>query len=311
MEKKLVITGLTGKKSGGAFLRLLSSHWDEISIRYPGGIRALVRTSSDPSEIRKLVPDTEICAGDFADPIFLDRTLDGADTLLHIAGINLSPALTESAARCGLRRLILVHTTGIYSKYKAAGAEYRKIDRQVEEICRQFHIVLTVLRPTMIYGNLSDNNICFFLRMVDKLPLMPVVRGARFDLQPVWYGDLADAYLAVLLNEEKTAGKCYDLSGGSPIQLRDLLSELGRQLGKKQVRYVNCPYPVAYGGAVCLYGLSLGRIDLREKIQRLCEPRAYSHEAAALDFGYAPKDFAEGVQDEVQEYLNRKRSAEA
>ena len=311
MEKTLVITGLSGRKSGGAFLRLLAGHREEIASRFPGGVRALLRQSSDPSQIRALLPEAELRAGDWDDPAFLDGALSGADTLLHIAGITLSLRLTEAAARCGLRRLILVHTTGIYSKYKSAGEEYRKIDRQVEEICRQFHIVLTILRPTMIYGNLEDRNISVFIKMVDKFPLMPVVRGARFALQPVYYGDLADAYLAVLLHEAKTAGKNYDLSGAEPIQLRELLSELGRQLGKKKVRFLSCPYPLAYGGAVCAYGLSLGKLDLREKVQRLCEPRAYPHDAAARDFGYDPLPFAEGVRAEVREYLKQKRSAES
>ena len=83
-------------------------------------------------------------------------------------------------------------------------------------------------------------------------------------------------------------------------------TEIGSQLGKKRVRFFSVPFGLAYAGALGLYGLSFGRKDLREKVQRLCEPRAYSHEAAARDFGYAPVEFAEGVRNEIRDYLAAK-----
>ena len=306
MGQILVVTGLTGKKSGGAFAECLRDHGPEIRARFPGGIRALVRPSSELTTLRAVLPEAEVRAGDFADTAFLAAAMEGADTLLHIAGIFLSLPLVRAAADAGLRRLILVHTTGVYSKYKQAGEEYRRIDRQIEEICRLHGILLTILRPTMIYGRLCDNNLVTFIKMVDKLPLMPVVNGARYALQPVWYGDLARAYYAVLIREDVTAGKHYILSGGQEIELREMLTEIGRQLGKRRVRFLSVPYPIAYAGAVLVFCLSLGRRDYREKVQRLCEPRVYSHAEASRDFGYDPLPFAAGIRPEIREYLDAK-----
>lgn len=306
MERVLAITGATGKKSGGAFIRQLAAHRDELAGLYAEPYRVLARPSSDTEELLRLLPDTDVRRGDFTDEAFLRDALTGVDTLVHIAGIKLSLPLVRAAAARGVRRLILVHTTGIYSKYKAAGEEYRQIDEEVYAICRQFSMLLTILRPTMIYGALTDHNVSTFIRMVDKYPLMPVVNGARYALQPVWCEDLAAAYLAVLTHEEATAGKDYDLSGGAPILLRDMLTEIGAQLGKKRVRFFSVPYGLAYAGALGIYGLTLGRKDLREKVQRLCEPRVYSHEAASRDFGYDPVEFPVGVRGEIQEYLAAK-----
>lgn len=126
--------------------------------------------------------------------------------------------------------------------------------------------------------------------MVDKFPLMPVVRGAKFELQPVHYADLGKAYFDVLMNEKATAGKNYDLSGGEVIQLRDMLSVIGVNLDKK-VRFISCPYWLAYSGAWIIYCLTLSKVDYRKRVQRLCEPRCYSHEAATTDFGYNPMTF--------------------
>ena len=109
----------------------------------------------------------------------------GADTLLHIVGIHTSRRVVALAIRAGIKRIIVVHTTGIYSKYKSAGAEYLKIDADITKMCADAGVALSILRPTMIYGGLDDENVEKFISMMDKLPIMPVVSGARFVLQPV------------------------------------------------------------------------------------------------------------------------------
>lgn len=230
--------------------------------------------------------------------------MKNVDTVVHIAGIRFSPKIAKAAVKNHVRRLILVHTTGIYSKYKAAGEEYRHIDDFVCKTCKKYNITLTILRPTMIYGNTADNNVVKFIKMVDKLPVMPVVNGARYKLQPVHYEDLADGYYKALVHEEATANKDYNLSGGAEIELREMLTVIGENLGKK-VKFIGCPFSIAYVGAWCLYLVSLTRKDYREKVQRLCEPRVFSYEDARRDFGYSPRTFQNGIVDEVKEYKRR------
>lgn len=300
MSKILAIIGATGKKSGGGTAQILSAHKDEVLEKFPGGVRALVRSTSDTSKLDKSDLEFEKQYGELTDKVFLEQAFKGVDTVLHIASISLTKYIVDAAVRCHVRRLICVHTTGIYSKYKKAGEEYRNIDAYAEQQCRKNGIGLTILRPTMIYGNVSDNNVVQFIKMVDRLPLMPVVNGARYDLQPVHYMDLSEAYYRVLMNEN-TVNHNYILSGGEPISLRDMLSEIGNCLGKK-VRFVSCPFFVAYAGAWVLYCVTLKKRDYREKVQRLCEPRVYPHDGASRDFGYAPRSFRVGIVNEVEEY---------
>lgn len=303
-ERLLTLTGVTGRKSGAVFAEYLAKNKEMYSNLF-GGIQIICRVSSDTDNVTQLLPEAGICRGSLENSEFLEQSLQGADTVVHIAGIQRSRQLVDAAIRQHVRRLILVHTTGIYSKYKEAGEEYRRIDAYVTEQCAAHSIVLTILRPTMIYGNRSDQNVIKFIRMVDKFPVMPIVNDARYALQPVHYKDLGKAYFDVLINEEATANKNYNLSGGEVIDLRDMLAVIGENLGKK-VNFASCPYCLAYPGAWFVYALTLGKMDFREKVQRLCEPRAYSHEAAARDFGYAPMTFREGIVDEVREYLARK-----
>lgn len=168
----------------------------------------------------------------------------------------LSSKLIDVCVINKVRIVILVHTTGVYSKYKAASYEYSLIDKYVTETCKNNNIILTILRPTMIYGNIYDNNVIKFIKMVDRLPIMPVVNKAMYKLQPVNYKDLGKAYYDVLMNEETTANKSFNLSGKEPIYLRDMLKEIGKNLNK-EVRFINCPYIIAYIGSWIIYLITL------------------------------------------------------
>ena len=306
MSRILVLTGVTGKKSGGVLTENIGKNIERINEMFPDGIRAVARASSNTTVLDRFIPNVKKCIGDLTDIAFLKEAFKDADTVIHVAGIHRSREVVEAAAYCNVRRLVLVHTTGIYSKYKEAGEEYRRIDEYVYKTCKENNIVLTVLRPTMIYGNVYDNNIVTFIKMVDKFPIMPVVNGAKYELQPVHYRDLGDAYYSVLVNEESTADKDFILSGGEPILLRDMLEEIGKILGKK-VKFISCPVWIAYLGAWAVYGLSLKKKDYREKVQRLCEPRVFTHEEATLSFGYSPRTFQDGIVDEVKQYMEKCR----
>lgn len=296
----VLITGLTGK-SGLVFAKLLNGGGNAYQIR------AAVRSSSDTRRLVEMLPSAELCAGDLRDEEYLDRVTRDVDVLFHIAGIHWSLPLVKAAAKNGVRRMVLVHTTGIYSKYKAAGEEYRQIDAAVEQITRDAGIGLTVLRPTMIYGTLGDKNIVKFIKMVDKLSPMPVVNGGKYLLQPVHASDLGHAYMQVLQKLAETSGKDYILSGRDEIYLIDMFRIIADELGVKR-RFVSVPFWLAYPGAVCLYGVSLGHIDMREKVQRLCEDRVYPHDEAVKDFGYNPMPFEEGLRQEVREYMQQSKA---
>ena len=120
MNCKLAITGITGK-TGEAFAEYLSMHMDKVLDKFQGGIKILARSSSRLEKTKKLLPITEITYGDLQDELYLENQLDGVDTIVHIAGIKYSENIVKVTAKCHVRRLILVHTTGIYSKYKEAG----------------------------------------------------------------------------------------------------------------------------------------------------------------------------------------------
>lgn len=296
----ILITGLTGR-SGKYFGELLIKNKIQ-------NVTAVVR---NVQKFDTLFGNCGIACvqGDLFDTAFLRQVMqqNNTDTVFHIAGIGFSHGIVKAAAEAGcVRTLFLVHTTGIYSKYKEAAAGYLQTEKEIDILAEKAGMELIILRPTMIYGSLEDGNISVFIRMVDKLPLFPLVAGGRFALQPVHHKDLGTAYYQVLTHRDSLQSREYVLSGGTVIDLKDLLALIAVFLEKRRLFFF-FPYPLALFGAKVLYRLSAKRIDLREKVQRLAEPRAYAHTQASEDFGYAPMPFAQGLQGEVQKYREKHR----
>lgn len=297
----LLITGLTGKSGKWLLKRMESDRQYFETI----GVRVIARTDSSVEKLRKARIKLEIVVGNTGDEVFIRRAMVNIDTVLHVAGIHTSRVIAKIAIESKVDWLILVHTTGIYSKYKAAGEEYRQTEKYISDLANGRETKITILRPTMIYGCSTDKNMIIFIKMVDRLLFFPVVSFGRFALQPIHEKDLGDAYYQVIKNSEKTKGKNYIVSGKDPIDLIDILKEISLALGKKNI-FFSVPFPFAYLSASLIWLLTGGRIDYREKVKRLVEPRAFSHDEATKDFCFMPMTFKEGIGTEIEMYLKNK-----
>lgn len=152
----------------------------------------------------------------------------------------------------------------------------------------------------MIYGSIKDKNMITLIKMVDILRVFPAVNNANYPMQPVYEKDLGEAYFQVLLNENFAKDKNYILSGKSALTLIDILKIISGLLGK--MCFFSVPLPIVYCGSLILYLISLGKIDYREHVQRLVEPRVFSLDDERSDFGYSPMTFKEDITGEINEY---------
>jgi nucleoside-diphosphate-sugar epimerase len=294
--RKVFVTGITGKSGLYLLDEIVNANNSEYQYTF------LIRSEDKARQVKEKYPQAQVCLGSYNDGALLDAEFSkGYDILLHIAGVQSTLKLLKPAISGGVKWLILVHTTGIYSKDKAAGELYRQIESEIDKQLQGKGVAKTILRPTMIYGNINDKNVAVFMKMVYKLRLFPVVNHANYELQPVWCGDLGKAYYQVLTHPDTTKNKDYNLSGGKPILLIEMFKIMASKLGVKNT-YINCPFGLAYSGAWFIFAISFGKIDFREKVQRLVEPRVYSHKEATQDFGYNPVPFEVGIDEEIEEF---------
>lgn len=296
----LYVTGMSGH-SGRWFLKRLEKE------HYQGKIRVVMRESSAdaPEKYEIFKPfrlDLDYAVGDLDDPEFLKQSLDGIDTIVHIAGITLSPKIIEAAVAQGVNWAILVHTTGRFSKYKSASEEYIRIEDNL--LSKRNEINITVLRPTMIYGSSGDRNMYRLIGYLSKHKLFPLFGDGNNLMQPVHAKDLGNAYYDVLTHKDITVNKEYELSGKNPIKYIDIIKCIKSNLNSK-VRVVSIPFGLSVFAAK-VYNALFGKraIISIEQVLRMQEDKIFSHESATNDFGYNPVSFEEGIQEEVREYLN-------
>lgn len=166
----IAVTGITGH-SGRFFLDELESH------SFNGILRCLVRETSNTEHLDSSKLHIQKIIGDVNCYDSLVALTQHADIVMHIFNIHNSLDVLNASLQNNVTRLVMVHTAGVYSKYKQASEEYRKIEAGIEQIIQSKNIDLTILRPTMIFGDMCDKNISKFIKMVDRNFVMPEIKG--------------------------------------------------------------------------------------------------------------------------------------
>ena len=156
----------------------------------------------------------------------------------------------------------------------------------------------------MIYGDICDYNISKFIKMIDKMRIYPLIGGGKAKIQPVHAKDLGKAYYKVLINEEKTRNKDYNLSGEAPISIKELLKMISNKLNKKTI-FISIPLWISVFLAYIIKIITIGKIDIVEKVLRMAENRDFENEAAKKDFGYTTTNFEKGLEREINQYINK------
>lgn len=295
---KLLITGANGH-SGKLFLKNLST----TNLKKYEEIHIIVRSDDLDRFIEESGLNIIKHKGDITDVQFLTEVTLNIDTILHIAGIQMSQNLFEVAINNKVNWIIAVHTTGRYSQFKMASEEYINIEDKLLTLRDEINI--TILRPTMIYGSSRDRNMYKLIKFIDKSPVFPIFGDGKNLMQPVTATDLAIAYQQVLDNAEVCKNQNYNLSGKYPIKYKELIKTVSSKLDKN---IILLPIPIKLSYYAVLVGNRiLPKFPLNEEqVLRMKEDKDFTHLKANRDFGYSPMSFDEGIESEVNEYKGEK-----
>lgn len=287
----ILITGATGH-TGRLLLDELAKEQIELSLR------CLVRKDSKNIEhIKKY--KVELFFGDAANENDLCEAMRGVDTVVHIVNIRYSPIVVAAAGKMGVKRLILVHTTGMFSKYRSYSSEYKRIEDEIVNNCKVDYVIL---RPSMIYGSVLDHNMHKLINYIKNHRFMPVFGSGEALMQPVHARDLAKSIVLVIKNRS-IRNKAYNITGANVLNYRTILGIIAKKVNPS-IRFIYIPYwfSIFLG---FMYNLAMRIIGRKaqlsvEQIRRLKEDKFYSHEDAKIDFGYAPITFETGIEEEIK-----------
>jgi len=283
----ILITGYTGNTGSLVLQQLLKLH-------KPSEIVGVSRKQDDNYKT-----DINVFEADLSDPSAIQPLFDKYDikSIIHIANIKFSPLLLEIANQNKVGKVVLIHTTGVYSKYRSYSALYETIEKEILDNSYP-NTNYIILRPTMIYGNHRDHNMHKLIKFLDKSPVFPIFGDGSSLMQPVHVQDLANATIAAF--ESKTlVNEDFDLSGGSVETYKSVLGIISTELNKN-VRFVHIPINLAIFGAKISSKIMRKSIVSVEQVERLQEDKAYSNQKARDLLGYNPRTFKQGIFEEIK-----------
>lgn len=275
----ILVTGATGYTGRFVLQRLVQAG---------GPVRCLVRPTSNFDELRKW--GVELCTGDLANPAEVRGAFAGIKQVIHLAHIRYTPTIVKCLPD------VVEHTILVSSLRRFSQVPSPSVDEviQGEECAVQTRIPYTILRPSMIYGPGDDRNISRLAAHLKRCSWIPVCGNGEYLQQPVYVEDVVESILTVL-QRPHTIGKIYALAGPEALTYNQLIDLVGAAVGVKPVK-LRLPVGLALAGLWCLQRAGLkGGID-EEQIRRLQEDKIFSIAAAQADLGYAPVEFAEGLE---------------
>ncbi len=315
---KAFVTGASGFIGRHLVRELLRRCWTVV---------ALVRSRS-LSEERGLT----VLRGDIGDRLLLERGLQGADVVFHLAsalGSALVPqeefhrvnahgtrCLLETAGAAGVKTVVHFSSAGVLGHVRkgriAAEDEplsprdvYDRSKLEGEMIALEFArrgLDVRIIRPGWVYGP-GDRRTFKLIRAVARGRFM--MPGSGRTLQtPVHISDLLEGTLLCLQFGGK--GEIYHLAGEEALSVGDMVAAIARAAGRKPPR-LRLPLPPVKIGAWVLG--SVFRLFKREaplnpsRLAFFVHPKPLDSRKAALELGYRPRlKFEEGIQNTLRWY---------
>jgi uncharacterized protein YbjT (DUF2867 family) len=232
LEKPLVlVTGATGY-IGGRLVPVLED----------AGVRLRCLARQPAALASRVLPTTEIVAGDLLDPASLDRALAGIDVayyLVHSMGAHGDYRETdrtaarhfgEAARRAGVRRIVYLGglATGdeTFSKHLRSRIE-------TGQALRDSGVPVVEFRASVVIGS---GSLSFELirALVERLPVMICPRWVSTLAQPIGIDDVL-AYLAAAFQLPDNESRTFEIGGADQASYGDVMHEYARQRGLNRV----------------------------------------------------------------------------
>src|SRR3989441_10663083 len=182
--------------------------------------------------------------GDVLSRQTLEEGMAGGDAVVHLVGIIREHVPTNTtfyrvhvqgtsnvvaaAASVGVRRYI--HMSALGAR-EGARSRYHQTKWAAEEAVHACSLPWTIVRPSVIYGR-GDGFVSLLVRLVRRLPVVPLIGGGR--LQPVPVEQVAQG-LARALARPAAVKQTYEVGGPDRGTLGGLVDLVGKVLGRRRI----------------------------------------------------------------------------
>jgi nucleoside-diphosphate-sugar epimerase len=139
----------------------------------------------------------------------------------------------------GVNAIIALGSTSLFSKAASTDAAERSTaagleaaEKAFQDWCLRSNVHGTLLRPTMIYDGVADNNIGRMARFIRRYRFLPLAAPALGRRQPIHADDVAKILLKAIGNEA-AYGKSLNIAGGEILTYRAMAERIFVALGFK------------------------------------------------------------------------------
>jgi nucleoside-diphosphate-sugar epimerase len=243
-----------------------------------------------PIEHEKLT----VVSGNLLEPGPWELEANGCDIVVHAAGIMFLPQLLPLMRTSAVQELVVVGTTGVFSRFKSASQEYVRDEDLLRSFLTEHPTVrCVVLRPTMIYGNPAGHNVPILLSWFQKHSVFPMFGDGHALIQPVYDADVASVVVTAVRQHCEPAG-FYNVSGRTPLTYRQFIEAIAVAVGTKP-HFVHLPVRASAALFETAHRLVPRFHFSGEQVWRTTDDRAFDWSAAGAAFGFAPRSFEEGL----------------
>ncbi|MBK6677330.1 MAG: complex I NDUFA9 subunit family protein [Rhodocyclaceae bacterium] len=261
------------------------------------GLRVVVPTRRrERAKPLTLLPTVEVVEADVHDEATLRRLCADQDAVVNLVGIlkggngdpygpgfarahvELPRRVAEAARQAGIDRFM--HMSALKAD-AAAPSGYLRSKAAGEAAVRSALPSATIFRPSVIFGA-GDSFLSMFAGLMKFAPVMPLAAADAL-FQPVWIGNVADAFVEALLRPESEA-RTYELCGPTVYALRGLVACAGEYSGRRR------PVIGLSPGLSWLQALALELVGgpmTRDNLRSMSVPNVCA-DGCALPFGLAP-----------------------
>jgi uncharacterized protein YbjT (DUF2867 family) len=267
----------------------------QLSQQYPGEeLVAVIRSGAARNAFsNEQVSFREV---DLTDPGALLTAFAGARLVVSAVSLGLghTPRLVAALDATKPDQVIFFSTRSVYSSVRT---DTRDDLIEAERWIANSGLRTTLFRPTMVYGRPGDRNVERLLRFLRRSAFMPVLGRGTGLHQPVHVDDVAMAVARASATKE-TVGRSYNLPGPRPMPFTELVHSAAAAVARRPI-LIHVPLRLAYPTVRIWSRTGLWPRIRTDQLLRLGENKQADAEEAIRDFGYAPREFDQGVAEEA------------
>ena len=245
----ILVTGATGFLGSALVTELLKQQQS---------VRILAR---DEARARAQFGDAvDIVAGEITDTAQVQRAVEGASIVYHLAGRLYHPStpaelyysihvegtrilLEACKGQRSLQRIVHCSTTGVHGVTgRTPAAEdapfaptnpYEKSKLEGELLAlkawKEDGLPVSVARPGLVYGPGDLHLLGFFVSIKKGRPCL--IDGGKALIHPIYIDDMTTAFL-LCAERPRAIGHSYNIAGDRPVSFRELAGAIARSLGR-------------------------------------------------------------------------------